>query len=194
MISNLAHRERILVVLCLAVAIAVAGWQLVVQPVRARNQDAADLRPAREQMLARRQELIASKNAITGDLANVNAKIDTLSARLLTAVTIHGASPAVAASELQKIAKEMAAAAAMEVRSERILPPVERGELLEIPLEIAVSGEIRNLVDLLTRLEGAPKLVTVKDLKIRVMNIAQPKELLATITLSGYIIASKTEP
>jgi hypothetical protein len=37
MISNLAHRERILVVLCLAVAIAVASWQLVVQPVRARN-------------------------------------------------------------------------------------------------------------------------------------------------------------
>jgi Tfp pilus assembly protein PilO len=192
MIANLARRERLLLVLCLSVAVAVAGWELVVQPVRARNQVAADLWPAREQMLARHQELIARKNAITRELANVDAKIDTLSARLLMAVTIHGASPPVAASELQKIAKEMAAAAAMEVRSERILPPVERGELLEIPVEITVSGELRNLVDLLTRLEGAPKLVTVQGLKIRVMNIAQPKELLATITLSGYIIASKT--
>ena len=94
---------------------------------------------------------------------------------------------------LQKIAKEMATAATMEVRSERILPPVERGELLEIPVEIAVSGEIRNLVELLARLESAPKLLAVQDLKVRVMNIAQPKDLLATITVSGFMIPSNTK-
>jgi Tfp pilus assembly protein PilO len=183
MIGNLARRERMLLVGSLAVALGVAGWELVVQPVRTRNEMAADLWPARQQMLARRQELIARRDGITRDLVGVGAKVDTLSARLLTAAT-----PPVAASELQKIAKEMATAATMEVRSERILPPVERGELLEIPVEIAVSGEIRNLVDLLARLEAAPKLVTVQDLKVRVMNIAQPKDLLATITLSGYIL------
>ena len=48
----------------------------------------------------------------------------------------------------------MAAQAKTEVRSERILPPTERGELLEIPVEIAVSGEIRSLVELLARLDS----------------------------------------
>src|SRR5207237_78033 len=82
-----------------------------------------------------------------------------------------------AAGERQKLVKEMAAQANTEVRSERILPPAERGELLEIPVEIAVSGEVRQLVDLLARLDGAPKLLTVQDFRLRVVNVSQPKEL-----------------
>src|SRR5207244_661021 len=83
--------------------------------------------------------------------------------------------PAVAASELQNLVKGMASAAKTETRSERILPTVERGELVEIPVEIAVSGEVRELVDLLNRIDASPKLIRVTDLKIRVMNITQPK-------------------
>src|SRR5437773_1097 len=96
--------------------------------------------------------------------------------------------PAVAASELQKLVKDMAAEARTDIRSERILQPEERGELLEIPVEIAVSAEIRQLVDLLARVEGAQKLLTVKDLRVRVVNVSQPKELLATLTVSGFIL------
>ena len=55
-------------------------------------------------------------------------------------------------------------------------------------VEIAVSAEIRQLVDLLARVEGAQKLLTVKDLRVRVVNVSQPKELLATLTVSGFIL------
>ena len=70
---------------------------------------------------------------------------------------------------------------------------MEHGEVLEIPVEIAVSGEIRALVDLLARLEASPKLVLVQDIKIRVMNVAQPKDLLATITMAGFIMHGKAK-
>lgn len=186
MIGNLSRRERLLISLALLVVVGVLGWSFVVQPIRDKNQLTAEIVPARERMLARHHELIARKAELIGELDAVNTRIDTLSTRFLAA-----AAPPVAASELQKIAKDMATAAGTEVRSERILPPVERGDVLEIPVEIAVSGEIRNLVDLLSRLDAAPKLVTVQDLKLRVMNIAQPKELLATITLSGFILPPK---
>jgi hypothetical protein len=85
----------------------------------------------------------------------------------------------------------MATLAKTDIRSERILPPAERGELLEIPVEVAVSGEIRQLVDLLARLDQAPKLLTVQDLRIRVVNVSQPRELLATLTVSGFILPGK---
>jgi hypothetical protein len=74
------------------------------------------------------------------------------------------------------------------VRSERILTPVVRGELLEIPLEITVAGGIRELVAMLHALEEAPKLLTLQDIRIRVLNVSQPKELLTTITVSGFIL------
>ena len=122
------------------------------------------------------------------DLSKIDQRIEKLSSRFLTA-----AAPAVAASELQNLVKGMASAAKTETRSERILPTVERGELVEIPVEIAVSGEVRELVDLLNRIDASPKLIRVTDLKIRVMNITQPKDLLATMTLSGFIRPGKTK-
>jgi Tfp pilus assembly protein PilO len=188
MIGHLSHRERMIIIVSLIVAVVIGGWEFLARPVLDRNDATAELLPTRERLLQRRQDLVARRGAVQNELDTVGAKIDALSGRLLTAAT-----PPVAASELQKIAKDFASAATTEVRSERILPPVERGELLEIPVEIAVSGEIRNLVDFLARLEGAPKLMAVQELKVRVMNIAQPKELLATITLSGFILPNKTK-
>ena len=188
MIGNLSPRERLLVGVSVSVLALVGIWEFGVQPIRDQNQVAAELVPVRERLLQKRQDVIAMKASVARELEQTNARIDKASAAFLAA-----AAPPVAASELQKIAKETATAAGMEVRSERILPPVERGEVLEIPVEIAVSGEIRNLVQLLARLDASPKMVVVQDVKVRVMNIAQPKELLATVTLAGLIMPAKAK-
>jgi Tfp pilus assembly protein PilO len=185
-IAGLSRRERVLISLGVVGGVIILGWLFVVQPITDRYRAAAELVPAREQVLIRRQELVARKAAIQADLEATTQRLEQLKERFLPAAT-----PAVAASELQKLVKEVAAAATTEVRSERILPPVERGELLEIPIEIAVAGEIRQLVDLLARLERVPKLLTIQDLKVRVVNVSQPKDLLTTVTVSGFILPEK---
>jgi type II secretory pathway component PulM len=187
-IGSLSPRERTIVLAGGAVLLIVLAWLFVIAPLRDRSREAADLVPERERVLTRRMDLLARRNQITAELETANARVDRLSARLLTA-----AAPAVAASELQKIVKDMAAEATTEIRSERILPPEERGELLEIPVEIAVSAEIRQLVDLLSRVEASQKLLTVKDVRVRVVNVSQPRELLATLTVSGFILPSKAK-
>ena len=185
MIGNLSRRERLMVGLALAVAVLLGGWLLVVEPILEHNRTASELVPAREQVLLQKRELIARRAVINAELQATAARFEKLSQGFLTSAT-----PAVAASELQKIVKDMAAQAKTEVRSERILPPAERGELLEIPVEIAVSCEIRQLVDLLAQLDGASKLLPVQDIKVRVVNLSQPKELLVTLTISGFILPS----
>jgi hypothetical protein len=187
-IGSLSTRERRFVGLGLLGLVLVLGWTFVVEPLAERERLTAELLPSRAQLLARRLDLLGRREAIVTELETVNGDLERVSARFLT-----DAAPAVAASELQKLTKEMAAEAATEVRSERILPPVERGELLEIPVEIAVSGEIRQLVDLLSRLEASQKLLTVQDLRVRVVNVSQPKELLATLTVSGFILPGKSK-
>jgi type II secretory pathway component PulM len=184
-LGRLSPRERLIVVGGGAILAVVAVWLLVVTPLLELNTATADLVPEREQLLVRRMDLLARRAQIAAELDAANARAERLNARLLTA-----AAPAVAASELQKLVKDMAAEAKTEIRSERILPPEERGELLEIPIEIAVSGEIRQLVDLLARVDGTQKLLTVKDLRVRVVNVSQPRELLATLTVSGFILPS----
>ena len=187
MMANLSRRERTIIAAGLAVAIGIGGWSFVVEPILEANRSARELVPAREEVLQKKRDLIARKGAIEAELRTTTERLNDVSARFLTSAT-----PAVAASELQKLVKDMAAQANTEVRSERILPPAERGELLEIPVEIAVSGEIRQLVDLLARLDSAPKLLTVQDVRVRVVNVSQPKDLLTTLTLSGYILPGKT--
>lgn len=188
MIGNLSRRERTIVGVALLAAVVVGGWSFVIEPILERNRTAAEMVPARELILRTKRHLIARTGAIAAELEATTARADAVSARLLTSAT-----PAVAASELQKLVKEMAAEAKTEIRSERILPPAERGELLEIPVEVAVSGEIRQLVDLLARLDDAPKLLTVQDLRVRVVNVSQPRDLLATLTLSGFILPGKAK-
>ena len=183
MIGNLSRRERTLVTLAVVVGVLLGGWTLVVEPILEHYRQAAELVPAREQVLAQKRDLIGRRATLSTELDTTTSRIDKLAERFLTSAT-----PAVAASELQKLVKDMAAEAKTEVRSERILPPAERGEILEIPVEIAVSCEIRQLVDLLAKLDSAPKLLPVQDLKIRVVNVSQPKDLLVTLTVSGFIL------
>lgn len=181
-------RERNIIVIGGIAVVLILGWIFVVEPLTERARNTSELVPSRSQVLARRLDLLARKDSIVKELERTNGDIARASARFLAE-----AAPAVAASELQKLTKDMAAQASTEIRSERILPPVERGEVLEIPVEIAVSGEIRQLVDLLARLEAAPKMLTVQDLRIRVVNVSQPKELLATLTVSGFILPGKSK-
>ncbi len=183
MIANLSRRERMLVGLAVIAAVVLGGWLYVIEPILEHSRSSAELVPARQQVLQQRRDLITRHAAITAELDAAMKRFDKLSEGFLTAGT-----PAVAASELQKIVKDMAAQARTEVRSERILPPADRGELLEIPVEIAVACEIRQLVDLLARLDSAPKLLPVQELKIRVVNMTQPKDLLVTLTVSGFVL------
>jgi Tfp pilus assembly protein PilO len=183
MMLAISTRERWLIAAAVIAAVLIGGWVYVLEPQLDRNRASAELIPARQEMLAKRRELVSRRPALLRELTDLGRRLETVTARLLTAAT-----PAVAASELQKLIKDVAAQAGLEVRSERILPPVERGDLLEIPVEIAVAGDIRELVTMLYGLDGSPKLLTVQDVKIRVVGTGQPKGLLTSVTVSGFIL------
>jgi hypothetical protein len=128
--------------------------------------------------------MIAQRGTLAGELVAVTKRFDEQSTRLL-----QGPTPPLAASELQKLVKDLAAAASVEVRSERVLPTTEKSGLLEVPIELTVAGGIRESVNLLYQLERTPKLLTVQDLKLRVISVGQPRDLLTTLTVAGYLLA-----
>jgi Tfp pilus assembly protein PilO len=83
--------------------------------------------------------------------------------------------------------KATAQEAGIEVRSERILAPVERGGYAEVPVEMTLSGPIRGLTAFLHRLEDAPILLALTDFKVRAPAAGATRDLSATIALSGFI-------
>jgi len=71
------------------------------------------------------------------------------------------------------------------------LTTMSTDELLAEALRLSREERARIAADLLSSLDHAPKLLAVQDLRVRVVNISQPKDLLATLTLSGFILPGK---
>ena len=178
----LSRRERALIGLGLATVLAAGVYLQLVEPWRAGQRQTAELIPTREATLEKRRALVAQRERLQSELDAVTREITEVSSGLLP-----GPTAPLAASELQRLMKQMATSAQVDLRSERVLAPVDLSGVFEIPIELTVAGSIRQVVALLARLEGAPRLLTVKDVKLRVAAPGQPRELLTTLVVAGYL-------
>jgi type II secretory pathway component PulM len=178
----LSRRERMLIGLGVAGLLGLGAYLYVIEPMLARQREVAELIPIREATLERRRLMVAQRDQLTAELEALGRKVEAASSGFLS-----GPTAPLAASELQKLVKELAAAAEVDVRSERVMAPVDLTGVLEIPIELTVACSVRQVVALLGRLEQTPRLLRVKDLKIRVAAPGQPRELLTTLVVSGYL-------
>lgn len=181
--ATISGRERTLIGLGVAGAVLFGGYLLVVEPFMNRNAELAQLIPAREATLERRRQLIGQRERVAAEQRALAERLEAESGRLLP-----GATAPLAASELQKLVKDVADGAKVEVRTERVLPPVDMAGLQEVPIEIAVAGSVRETVALLHMLEQTPRLLTLRDVNIRVVAVGQARDLLTTLTVSGYVL------
>jgi type II secretory pathway component PulM len=177
-------RERRLLVLAGILGIGVAGYVYVAEPLIETHAATRELVVARSGLLARQKRLVARSEAYGRELEVLRAEIVRRRGRLLA-----GDKAPVAASEVQKLVKATAQEAGIEVRSERILAPVDRGGYAEVPVEVTLYGPIRGLTTFLHRLEEAPILLALTDLKVRAPATGVIRDLSATIALSGFIPA-----
>ena len=184
---SLSPRERVVVGVGAVVALVIGGYLLVVEPILARSRTAETTVPAREAALERRRLLVAQRPRLAEELASVDARLEMEARRLL-----RGPTAPLAASELQKLVKDLLAAGNVEVRSERVLPASDQNGLQEVPIELTIMGSIRDTVNALSRLERADRLLALKDFKVRVVAVGQPRELLTTLTVAGYLLPGAT--
>jgi len=182
-------RERSLIGLAILVAVGFLGYVYVFEPIQDWRQTGADLIPTREATLERRRLLVAQRPVIAAEIENANKRIEAMAPRWLK-----GPTAPLAASELQTLIKGLAEQAGAELRSERILPLVEHGGLQEIPIEITAASGLREAVRLLYDLEHTTKILTVQDVKVRVVAVGQARDLLTTFTVSGYLFHGAATP
>ena len=182
-------RERSLIGLAIVVAVSFLGYVYMIEPLQQWRRAGAELIPNREALLERRRLLVAQRPTLAAQIAEADKRIGAVAPRWLK-----GPTPPLAASELQTLVKSLSEQAGAEVRSERILPLVERGGLQEVPIEITVASGLREAVRLLYDLEHTAKILTVQDVKVRVVAVGQPRDLLTTFIVSGYLLPSAATP
>jgi type II secretory pathway component PulM len=184
---TLSARERIVIGAGAAVALVVGGYLLIVEPIMTRSRTAEATVPMREETLERRRQQIGQKARLAEEIAAVDERLESESGRLL-----RGPTAPLAASELQQLVKEHIGAAGVEVRSERVLPVSEQQGLQEISIELAFVGSIRDTMTALVGLERSPSRLALRDVKMRVVTAGQPRELLTTLVVTGYLLPGTT--
>jgi hypothetical protein len=57
-----------------------------------------------------------------------------------------------------------------------------------VPLELTVAGNVRETMTLFYQIERTSRLLTVKEVKVRVVAVGQPRELLTSLIVAGYVL------
>src|SRR3989442_2636047 len=115
---TLSQRERGLIGLAVGGLLVAAVYLYAIEPLVAKNRELAELAPVREATLDARRRLIAQRPRLTQELASAQQGFEAQAARLLP-----GPTPPLAASQLQKLVKEVAAPPNVDVLSQRVLGP-----------------------------------------------------------------------
>ena len=160
--GRLSKRERGMVLLALSIFLLILGRYLVVEPYSARRGWVKSQLEIQTQLLEKQSRYLKRRTQLEGDLGQLKIKLEALDSSLLA-----GDTPPVSASALQEEVREIAAKEGVQIVSTRVLSPKPVGSFLSIPVQIEVSGEIGQVVNLIKGIESSSKLLVVSEVNIR---------------------------
>ena len=117
----------------------------------------------KQQRLAKYRQKVLGKKIVEKELLNLQNTFKRAEASLLT-----GKTPSLAAAEIQAIVTDITKAANVQIMTIRILQPDRSGKdmYLAIPVEVTITSTIRELTQLLYKLDSSSKLLRIAKLNI----------------------------
>ena len=163
----------------------------------------AAIGPQSGKLLAEKMKVIAAYRQAVGREGSLAAEATALGAELKSyeGSLLPGATPPLAAADLQTLLKQYSDSAGLKIQSEKILPHVKRDSYLEIPVQIVAGGEMRNLKDFLVAVDSSKLFMAVQDFSVRTLKRRQfladtrtyveINDIQASMTLVGLIHAEQ---
>jgi Tfp pilus assembly protein PilO len=155
--------------------------------------------PRSDKLLAEKMERIAAYRQAVGRESSLAAEAAALGAEInaYEETLLPGATPPLAAADLQTLLKQFSDRSGLKIQSEKILPHVKRDSYLEIPVQIVANGDIRNLKEFLVAVDSSRLFMAVQNVSLRTVKrrqfIAETRsytdstDIQASMTLVGLI-------
>jgi hypothetical protein len=138
------------------------------------------------------RQSVGRESSLAAEAAALGAEISAYEATLLP-----GATPPLAAADLQTLLKQFSEQSGLKIQSEKILPHVKRDSYLEIPVQIVANGDIRNLKEFLVAVDSSKLFMAVENVSLRTVKrrlfVAETRsytdsnDIQASMTLVGLI-------
>ena len=150
----------------------------------------------KQQKLANYRQKVLAKKGVEKELLSLQNVYKQAETALLT-----GKTQSLAAAEIQAIVTKITKAAGVQVMTVRILQPDRSGKemYLAIPVEVTITSTIRELTQLLYKLDSSAKLLRIAKLRIksrggrRARGVSKGSvKIVTTLTVEGFVKTEKT--
>lgn len=140
---------------------------------------------AQKMRVAKYRQTVKGRGELEARLAFLNTSLERAEAGLLT-----GKTAALAAVDIQNVLNEIALGSGVEIKSVQVPRPQPKDteQYVSVPLQFTVSATIRQLKDILYKIEASPKFfLTVERIGISVAGAVSPGQIRADVTVSGIM-------
>lgn len=150
----------------------------------------------KQRKLAKYRQKVLEKKAVERELLSLKNAFKQAEAALLT-----GKTPSLAAAEIQQIVTNISNAAGVQIMTVRILQPDRSGKkmYLAIPVEVTIISTMRQLTQLLYKLDSSTKLLRIVKLGIRSRGQRRSRgvrgisvKIATTLTVEGFVKKMET--
>ncbi|MBN2438465.1 MAG: hypothetical protein JXL20_07665 [Deltaproteobacteria bacterium] len=140
---------------------------------------------AQRKRVAKYRQTVQGRGELETMLASLNKSLERAEAGLLA-----GKTAALAAVDIQNILNEIALESGVEIKSVQILKSQKQDSdlYISIPVQFTISATVRQLKDILYKIEASPKFfLTVERIGISVLAASGPGQVRCDITVSGIM-------
>jgi Tfp pilus assembly protein PilO len=100
---------------------------------------------------------------------------------------LKGETPSLSAADIQKSIDRIATSSTIEIQSVKIMDSGKQGDFLTVPIQVRFTSDLKRMKNFIYSIETSQKLLTIPSLKISVRNRRDPKEIIVTMVVSGYM-------
>jgi hypothetical protein len=140
---------------------------------------------AQKKRVAKYRQTVKGRGELEARLVSLNKSLERAEAVLLT-----GKNSALAAVDIQNILNEIALGSGVEIKSVQVLKSQKQDSdpYVSVPVQFTVSATIRQLKDILYKIEASPKFfLTVERIGISVTGAGSPGQMRLDITVAGIM-------
>jgi hypothetical protein len=100
---------------------------------------------------------------------------------------LKGETASLSAADIQKSIDRVATSSNIEIQSVKIMDSDKRGEFVTVPIQVRFTSDLTRMKNFIYSIETSQKLLTIPKLKISVRNRRDPKEIIVTMVVCGYM-------
>jgi len=150
---------------------------------------AVDNFTGQQEDLAVKEQTVEQYTRIIGRQAELQKKLKLLKKDeiKINNSLLKGETPSLSAADIQKSIDRIATSSNIEIQSVKILDSGKQGEFVTVPIQVRFTSDLNRMKNFIYSIETSQKLLTIPNLKISVRNRREPREIIVTVVVCGYM-------